>query len=148
MTSTATTSAHDRLALGGAALFALWGVLHLAVGVVFTAAGLAVPRPWSELERESTMFFASVVVLGATTVVVAATLNRTNSWLGFWLNVLLTVPIDAALVLVQLESGSLDPVGGVTGPAIVVLAVGVSLVALLRAGRPEHRVAGRTAGSG
>lgn len=147
MTSTATTPAHDRLALGGAALFALWGVLHLAVGVVFTAAGLAAPRPWSELERESIMFFASVVVLGATTVVVAATLNRANSWLGFWLNVLLTVPIDAALVLVQLESGYLDPVGGVTGPAIVVLAVGVSLVALVRPGRLPGGAA-RADGSG
>ncbi len=48
---------------------------------------------------------------------------------------LLTVPIDAALVLVQLESGYLDPVGGLTGPAIVVVAVGVSLAALLRPGR-------------
>jgi hypothetical protein len=146
MASTSTT-ARDRLALGGAALFALWGVLHLVVGVVFTAAGLASPRPWSELERESIMFFASVIVLGAATVVVAGTLNRTNSWLGFWLNVLLTVPIDAALVLVQLESGHLDPVGGVTGPAIVVLAVGVSLAALLRPGR-LHGVAARTDGPG
>ena len=65
MAPSSPTSAHSRLALGGAALFALWGVLHLVVGVVFTAAGLDPESPSLATYDEFTATAKTLVEFGA-----------------------------------------------------------------------------------
>jgi hypothetical protein len=107
----------------GAVAFALWGLLHVALGVSMIAEGLSEGLTGSELEAESLMFFSLATVIGTASALVAVVLNWQNSAFGFWLNVLLVVPVDIALVVVLIRPGHIDAIGGAVGPAVALVAI-------------------------
>ena len=125
-----------RLAALSAALYVLWGVLHLGLGVTMAAAGLAGGLPAEEQAAESLMFFVCAIVLGAQAIGVALVLNRFNSPLGYWLNLVVLGVVDVAFVVVVVLPGHVDLLGGLSGPAVWLLAALVSTIALRRG--PTH----------
>lgn len=124
-----------RLAWAGAAFYGLWGLMHLGLGVVMIASATSGGGPRTEEEAESLMFFVCASVLGLLCCLIAVTLNWTNSQVGFWLNLALTLPVDLALVVVLIPPGYVDLVGGLVGPAVMMVAIALTAAAQLRARR-------------
>jgi hypothetical protein len=79
------------------------------------------------------MFFVCASVLGAQAIAIALVLNRVNSPLGYWLNLLVLGAVDAAFLVVVVLPGHVDLIGGLSGPAIWLLAAIASTIALRRA---------------
>lgn len=114
------------------ALYVLWGVLHLGLGVTMVLGGVAAEAPAGEAQAESLMFFLCAALLGAQAIAVALTMNRVNSRRGHWLNLLTLGVVDAAFLMVMVLPGHVDAAGGLSGPAIWALAAIASTVALRR----------------
>jgi hypothetical protein len=135
MTAGTTTTASRttrHLSTTAAGLYVLWGVLHLGLGAAMSLDALANGIPEREVEAESAMFFLCAIVLGSQAIVVAVAMNRVNNRLGYWLNLGVLGAVDAAFVVVMVVPGHVDPVGGLSGPAIWLLAAIVSTMALRR----------------
>ncbi|MEV5826992.1 hypothetical protein AB0L25_15560 [Spirillospora sp. NPDC052242] len=115
------------------ALYVLWGVLHLGLGVSMVLGGISAEASAGEAQAESLMFFLCAALLGGQAIAVALTMNRLNSRRGHWLNLLTLGIVDAAFLMVMVLPGHVDVIGGVSGPAIWVLAAIASTVALRRA---------------
>lgn len=114
------------------ALYVLWGVLHLALGVTMALGGLSAGVPTGEHEAESLMFFVCAIILGAQAIAVALTMNRLNSRRGHWINLVTLGAVDAAFMAFMVLPGHVDLIGGMSGPAIWLLAAAASTVALRR----------------
>ncbi|MFI7121302.1 hypothetical protein [Amycolatopsis sp. NPDC049868] len=121
-----------RWAAGAAALYALWGLLHMGLGVSMVIGDLADGRPGTELAAESLLFFICVTVLGAQAIFVAVAMNRVNSRLGYWLNVAVLGVVDVAFLVFLVVPGHVDPIGGIAGPVIWLLATVCATLALRR----------------
>ncbi len=81
------------------------------------------------------MFFVCATVFGAQAIAVAWFLNRRNDWFGYWLNLVVLGLIDAAFVIVMVLPGHVDPIGGLSGPLVWVVAALTSSVAIRRTSR-------------
>ncbi|GAB3231016.1 hypothetical protein GCM10027447_25840 [Glycomyces halotolerans] len=114
----------------GAASYVLWGLLHL--GLAFSMIGSAITDglPGGELEAESLMYFVCAAVFGAQAIAVAWFLNRRNDRFGYWLNLIALGVIDAVFVSVMVVPGHVDPVGGLSGPLVWVIAALTSTMAI------------------
>jgi len=127
------TGTPPRTAALATALYVLWGVLHLGLGTTMAAVELFDGLPTGEEAAESLMFFVCASVLGAQAIAIALVLNRVNSPLGYWLNLLVLGAVDAAFLVVVVLPGHVDLIGGLSGPAIWLLAAIASTIALRRA---------------
>ncbi|MFV2179306.1 hypothetical protein ACFHW2_16485 [Actinomadura sp. LOL_016] len=125
-------SAASRWTVTATALYVLWGVLHLGLGVTMVLDALPAGASAGEPEAESLMFFLCAALLGAQAIGVALTMNRLNSRRGHWLNLATLGVVDAAFVMVMVLPGHVDVVGGLSGPAIWLLAAAASTVAVRR----------------
>ncbi len=123
---------HRRWAPAAAALYVLWGLLHLGLGISMAVDGLSGGIPDDELAAESLMFFVCATVLGALAIAIAIAMNRVNSRLGYWLNLTVLGVIDVAFVVVLVVPRHVDPVGGLSGPVVWLLAAATATVALRR----------------
>ncbi|GAA1550144.1 hypothetical protein GCM10009678_36340 [Actinomadura kijaniata] len=123
----------SRWTAAATALYVLWGVLHLGLGVTMMADGLSAESPRGEAQAEALMFFLCATLLGAQAIAVALTMNRLNSRRGHWLNLLTLGTVDAAFLMVMVLPGHVDVIGGLSGPAIWLLAATASTLALRRA---------------
>ena len=112
-----------------AALYVLWGILHLGLGVTMLAGGLRGGTSAGELAAESTMFFVCATVFGGQAMGVALAMNRLNSRRGFWLNLVPLGLVDVAFLIVIVAPGHVDLVGGLSGPLIWALAAASSVMA-------------------
>ncbi|MGN9810681.1 hypothetical protein ACTMSW_15115 [Micromonospora sp. BQ11] len=121
------------------ALYVLWGVLHLGLGVVMLMGSPPADPPQAELAAESRMFFVCAVVFGAQAIAVALAMNRVNSRFGHWLNLLTLGAVDLAFVVVLVVPGHVDLVGGLSGPVIWLLAATASAVARHAGSGPGQR---------
>ncbi|MDI6105925.1 hypothetical protein QLQ12_45885 [Actinoplanes sp. NEAU-A12] len=121
-----------RWAAGAAALYVLWGLLHMGLGVSMVVGGLADGAPDTELAAESLMFFICATVLGVQAIFVALAMNRVNSRLGYWLNVAVLGVVDVAFLVFLVVPGYVDLIGGMSGPAIWLMAAACATVALRR----------------
>lgn len=134
-----------RLAWAGAAAYGVWGLTHLGLGVAMVADALPSTGPRTEGQAESLMFFICASVLGLLCCLIAVTLNRANSLVGFWLNLALTVLVDVALLAVLIPPGYVDVAGGLAGPIVMVVAIALTTAAQIYARR--HRTAVRATSS-
>jgi hypothetical protein len=107
----------------GAVAFAMWGLLHVALGISMISVGLSEGLSGSELQAESLMFFTLATVIGTASILVAIVLNWHNDTFGFWLNVWLVVPVDVALIAVLMRPGHIDAIGGAAGPVLALVAI-------------------------
>ncbi|MFB4315148.1 hypothetical protein [Actinomadura sp. 21ATH] len=123
----------SRWTVAATALYVLWGLLHLGLGATMVLDGLAAAPPPDEAQAESLMFFWCAALLGAQAIAVALTMNRLNSRRGHWLNLLTLGVVDAAFLVVMVLPGHVDIIGGLSGPAIWLLAAIASTLALHRA---------------
>ncbi|WP_211267305.1 hypothetical protein [Nonomuraea candida] len=115
-----------------AALYGLWGLLHLGLGAAMIVAGVSGGPPAGEAAAESLMFFVCAAVFGVQAITVALTMNRLNSRRGYWLNLVTLGVVDVAFLALMVRPGHVDPVGGASGPLIWLLAAVASTVALRR----------------
>ncbi|MBP2371960.1 hypothetical protein [Pseudonocardia parietis] len=108
----------------GAGAYVLWGALHLGVGVSMVVSALtdSSRATAGELGAESTMFFVCAAVLGAQAIGVGVTLNRRNDRAGYWINLLTLGVVDAAFVPILVVPGHVDLIGGLSGPALWLVA--------------------------
>lgn len=116
-------------ATGVPVAYGVWGLLHLALGATMAAGAVSGGLPDAEKDAESLMFFVCAAVLGALCIAIAATLNRRNEQVGYWLNLLLVVPVDIALIVVLIEPGHIDLAGGLSGPLVMLVAITLTTLA-------------------
>ncbi|WP_280392976.1 hypothetical protein [Nocardia brasiliensis] len=113
-----------------AALYVLWGVLHMGLGLSMVIGDLADGVPGTESAAESLLYFICVTTLGAQAIFVAVTMNRVNSRLGFWLNAVVLGVVDLAFLVLLAIPGYVDLIGAIVGPAVWVLATACAALAL------------------
>ncbi|MGW4841426.1 hypothetical protein [Nocardia brasiliensis] len=113
-----------------AALYVVWGVLHMGLGLSMVIGDLADGVPGTESAAESLLYFVCVTTLGAQAIFVAVTMNRVNSRLGFWLNAVVLGVVDLAFLLLLAVPGYVDLIGAIVGPVVWVLATVCAAVAL------------------
>lgn len=121
-----------RWSRSAAGLYVLWGILHLGLGLTMVVDGLAGGVPDDEVAAESLMFFVSATLFGAQAIVIAVTMNRVNSRLGYWLNLTVLGVVDVVFVPVLVVPGHVDPIGGLSGPLVWLFAAVCATVALRR----------------
>ncbi|MEV0680158.1 hypothetical protein AB0I60_26910 [Actinosynnema sp. NPDC050436] len=125
-----------RWATTAAALYVLWGLLHVGLGLSMVISTLAEGPPTTELTAESLMFFLCAALLGAQAVFVALTMTRTNNRLGYWLNTAVLGVVDVAFLLVLVLPGHVDLVGGISGPVLWLVATACATAARNHETRP------------
>ena len=114
----------------GAVAYVLWGVLHLGLGLTMVISGFANSSEGraGELLAESTMFFVCAAVFGTQAIGVGVALNWHNSRAGYWINLVPLGVVDVAFVLIMVIPRHIDLVGGLTGPAVwLVAAIGSTM---------------------
>lgn len=119
------------LAIGGAVVYALWGILHLeaARGVWQLAGTLDAGDIQGRLQQDA--FYLAFFAVFA--IVVAATLNWRNSRLGFWLNAIAVSAADIPFILFLVLPGHVGPPAAVLGPALWLTGLALTAMARLRA---------------
>lgn len=120
-----------------AALFAVWGLLHIGLGVVMLLNVDPASIALSDLAAESMMFFVCAIIFGCQAVGVATTLNWRNRPAGLWLNGVVLGAVDIVFVFVMVLPGHTDIAGGLAGPTIWAIATGFAIAARRSASR--HR---------
>lgn len=123
-----------RWAGAAAVLYVLWGVLHMGLGVSMVVCDLSGGMPDGELAAESLLYFVCVSVLGGQAIFVAVTMNRVNSRVGYWLNVVVLGVVDVGFFVFLVVPGYVDVVGGTAGPVVWLVASGCATAALFRGG--------------
>lgn len=113
----------------GAALFAVWGLLHIGLGAVMLLDPDSSSIAPGDLAAESKMFFSCAIIFGCQAVGVAATLNWGNRPAGVWLNGVVLGAVDIVFVFVMVIPGHADVAGGLTGPLIWAIATSFTLAA-------------------
>jgi hypothetical protein len=152
----------------GAALFGLWGVLHIAGGAVLLAAQgservamFGTTHPAGALQAPGPIVNAvlgfhayNLLWLGAASVAIAIFLNWKNSSLGYLMNMIIVGAADLGLIVFLLLPGYMSWRDAAPGPVLWLLAAMFSTLGLLEArGVPSGPAASQqainaTAGSG
>lgn len=115
----------------GAVTYVLWGLLHLeAARKVYLLGqtlepGMVQGRIYQD--AWNLLFFA---MFG---IVVAIFLNWKNSRLGYWLNLIVVSAGDIGFIIAILIPGYLPLLPGAIGPALWIIALGFSTVAIVTA---------------
>lgn len=140
-----------RLNQTGAALFVLWGVIHILIGasalVSFYTAGPIEMFAQAELtvepqEMGATLehvaniiaeYYFDLVALGILAIIVGVTLVWENDPLGFWINLIVLGIADFAFLFLEIVPGYQPLLPPVLGPIIYILAVIFTAAGLVRA---------------
>lgn len=130
----------ERLIKAGAAVYVLWGVLHVWVGLdslnrLWTGgsrkmlerygSGLeagVITDPGNFVSNIVAQHSANLVLLGLLSIIVAATLIWRQEKMGFWLNLVILGIADAAFVFALLLPGYILVKDGLPGPILFVVA--------------------------
>ncbi len=132
----------------GAWLYVLWGVLHVAVGVVplvqlgtsgaesmlaFHEFDLAtVEGPMVHASHVIAEHSANLIAFGVLAIIVARTLIARRRPLGVWINAVVLGIVDVSFVLAEMVPGHVPPLPAGIGPALYVAALAVTLAAVAR----------------
>lgn len=140
----------NRLNQIGAALFVVWGVVHIIIGGTalfdFYTAGPAEMFTQAEVnvqpgEMDATLthignivaeYYFDIIALGLLAIIVAVTLVWENDPLGLWINLIVLGIADFAFLFLEILPGYQPLIPPVLGPIIYVLAVGFTFAGLLR----------------
>ena len=114
----------------GSITYVLWGILHIVVASkVYELgqtldAGIVQARIFQD--AWSLLFFAIVAIM------IGAFFNWKNDRLGYWLNLIVISVVDIGYLLFILLPGYVPLIPGIIGPALWVLAVVFSTIAIRR----------------
>ncbi len=117
----------------GAVTYVLWGLLHIqAARFVYVLGqslepGIIQGRIYQD--AWNLLFFA---LFG---IVVAVTLNWTNSRLGYWLNLVVVSAADIGFIITIMVPGYIPLVPGGLGPLLWVVALAFSTLGILASNR-------------
>ena len=117
----------------GAVTYVLWGLLHIqAARFVYVLGqslepGIIQGRIYQD--AWNLLFFA---LFG---IVVAVTLNWTNSRLGYWLNLVVVSAADIGFIITIMVPGYIPLVPGGLGPLLWVVALALSTLGILASNR-------------
>ena len=117
----------------GAVTYVLWGLLHIqAARFVYVLGqslepGIIQGRIYQD--AWNLLFFA---IFG---IVVAVTLNWTNSRLGYWLNLVVVSAADIGFIITIMMPGYIPLVPGGLGPLLWVVALAFSTLEILASNR-------------
>ncbi len=117
----------------GAVTYVLWGLLHIqAARFVYVLGqslepGIIQGRIYQD--AWNLLFFA---LFG---IVVAVTLNWTNSRLGYWLNLVVVSAADIGFIITIMVPGYIPLVPGGLGPLLWVVAIAFSTLGILASNR-------------
>ena len=117
----------------GAVTYVLWGLLHIqAARFVYVLGqslepGIIQGRIYQD--AWNLLFFA---LFG---IVVAVTLNWTNSRLGYWLNLVVVSAADVGFIITIMVPGYIPLVPGGLGPLLWVVALAFSTLGILASNR-------------
>lgn len=132
-------SRNMRLARLGAALYVLWGIMHFdaAYGVYRLAQTFPLAIEHGRLEQLA-FYLASF----ATAAIGFATLNWSNSRLGFWSNAIVIGIGDIPFILFVLVPGYVPVWPAILGPALWIAALACTAIAQIPMSGLTRKVAG------
>ncbi|MFD0915382.1 hypothetical protein ACFQ14_03080 [Pseudahrensia aquimaris] len=113
----------------GAALFGVWGVMHLGAAWQVAALGGALEAGEVQGRLFQTAFFLAFFALLA---IVTARFNWQNNRAAFWINAIGTSAADIPFLLFLVAPGIIGPPANFAGPLVWVLALGFSAFGLRR----------------
>lgn len=118
------------LARIGAAIYVLWGILHIVAAFKVYALGQSIEPGMVQgrifQDAWNLLFFA---LFG---IAIAIKYNWQNSKLGYWLNLVVVSAGDIGFIVAILVPGYLPLVPGALGPLLWLLALGFSTMAIYR----------------
>lgn len=104
----------------GAALFALWGLMHLGATYQVTTLGLSLDAGEVQGRLFQNAFFLAFFALLA---IITAAFNWRNGRTAYWVNVIGTSATDIPFLLFLVLPGYVGPPAGFAGPVVWVLAL-------------------------
>jgi hypothetical protein len=107
-------------------LYAAWAVFHLKVAWDIMQLGLT---QTSIAQARTFQLAAYMLTIALFVLIVAVTLNRRNSVIGYWLNLCVAGWADAIWVVVVVLPGYVGVVRGLLPPAIFLAAATASTIA-------------------
>jgi hypothetical protein len=113
-------------ARAAALLYAAWAVFHLKVAWDIMQLGLT---QTSIAQARTLQLAAYMLTIALFVLIVAVTLNRRNSVIGYWLNLCVAGWADAIWVVVVVLPGYVGVVRGLLPPAIFLAAAIASTIA-------------------
>lgn len=113
-------------ARAAALLYAAWAVFHLKVAWDIMQLGLT---QTSIAQARTFQLAAYMLTIALFVLIVAVTLNRRNSVIGYWLNLCVAGWADAIWVVVVVLPGYVGVVRGLLPPAIFLAAATASTIA-------------------
>lgn len=137
--------------IGGVA-FAIWGVIHVGVGLVglwvFLSDGTASMLAFVDLDaavndqaaRMANLvaeFYQALLLVGLTTTVLGLTVNRRGDPVGLWLNAILVASIEAFFVWFEVLPGHRPVFIAVITVALLLLGVGFCGFGIRRSEAPH-----------
>ena len=120
----------------GSITYVLWGVLHIVVASKVYELGQTLDTDIVQArifqDAWSLLFFAIFAIM------IGVFFNWKNDRLGYWLNLIVVSVADIGYLLFILVPGYVPIIPGVIGPALWVLAVVFSTIALNRNHQAKH----------
>jgi hypothetical protein len=118
------------LARIGAALYILWGLLHIVAAYKVFLLGQTIEQGMVQgrlfQDAWNLLFFA---IFG---IIVAITYNWKNDKMGYWLNLVVLSAGDIGFIVTILLPGHLSLFPGAIGPIVWLLALTFSTIAILK----------------
>jgi hypothetical protein len=114
----------------GAALYVVWGVLHLfaAWGIHVLAASLPPGIAYARMEQASW----NLAVFALLAIALGVGLNWRNDRAGYWINLIVVAAVDLGFVLLIVVSGYVPvSLGALAGPVVYIVAAIFSTIGRL-----------------
>ncbi len=136
-----------------AAAFAVWGLLHVAVGLiaigVYLTGGAEAMLPFVDLDPAANdqsvrmshlvlQFYQALLLIGLTVTVVGLTLNRRGEPVGLALNAVLVLGIDAFFLWYEVLPGHRPVAVGVVSVLLFVLGVSFGWLGVRSEAADQH----------
>ncbi|WP_163509008.1 hypothetical protein [Fodinicola acaciae] len=115
----------------GAVCYALWGVLHVYVGITLLTALLRHGTDQGRQVAWGQMYYSFVVVFGVLVAAVALRLNWRGDLAGYWINLAIVVSTDSVFAVIMMAPGYITFSQGISGPILAAPAVVLTTIALI-----------------
>ncbi|QQN62298.1 hypothetical protein JIR23_22270 [Bradyrhizobium diazoefficiens] len=119
----------------GAALYVIWGVLHLLASWGIHALAATIPSGLAYARMEQAAW--NLAVFAVLAIVLALALNWRNDRIGYWINLIVVGVVDLGFVVLIVMPGYVPAsLTSLAGPILFVIAATFSTIGL-RSARPN-----------